>query len=101
MGNVSSDIKSTNTKEEVLGNSETLVCAKCHNTLPKDAKFCILCGARVEDDDIIECPYCKSRIPKGKFCMSCGKLLEEVCPNCGETRNEGAKFCMSCGTKFE
>lgn len=55
-----------------------------------------------EQENMIFCPSCGSKIPKGKFCMECGYKFEEttepVCKNCGNKLLPGAKFCMECGT---
>ena len=50
-------------------------CSKCNVEISDDAKFCPVCGAKVEP--------------------------ENKCPNCGEKLDNGAKFCTKCGTKIE
>ena len=53
------------------------------------------------DANMIFCPSCGAKIPKGKFCMECGFKFEEtepVCKSCGNKLIPGAKFCMECGT---
>lgn len=52
-------------------------------------------------NNMIFCPSCGKKIPKGKFCMECGYKFEfpdDVCKNCGKKLLPGAKFCMECGT---
>ena len=50
-------------------------CSKCNVEISDDAKFCPVCGAKVEP--------------------------ESKCPNCGEKLEDGAKFCTKCGTKID
>ena len=82
----------------------TSKCAKCGATLPKNAKFCLECGEKVETTPVIDeiiCPKCGAKVPKGKFCLECGApLLPTVCPKCGKEVVAGAKFCLECGTKL-
>ena len=48
----------------------------------------------------MECPKCHHQNPtEAKFCMECGAKLENVCPQCGAKLPEEAKFCMKCGAK--
>lgn len=50
-------------------------CAGCGNVLPKDAKFCTVCGTEVKDSAI--CPMCLEQ--KGEddiYCDICGTLLD-------------------------
>ncbi|MBM3240654.1 zinc-ribbon domain-containing protein [Candidatus Poribacteria bacterium] len=48
----------------------------------------------------MECPKCHHQNPTGaKFCMECGAKLENVCPKCGAKLPQEAKFCMKCGAK--
>ncbi len=48
----------------------------------------------------MKCPECNFENPQGaKFCMECGKKLENVCSQCGKKLPQEAKFCMECGTK--
>lgn len=77
------------------------ICPKCHNPVPDGAKFCMVCGAKIESVEFVQCIHCGQKVPKGRFCMSCGKPLLHVCPKCGEELIEGAKFCMSCGTRLD
>lgn len=51
--------------------------------------------------NMIFCPSCGKKIPRGKFCMECGykfEIPDDVCKNCGKKLLPGAKFCMECGT---
>ena len=78
-----------------------VVCPKCGATLPAGAKFCFLCGEKIETaPEKFVCPFCGKETPKGKFCMECGAALENKCPNCGAEVPAGAKFCLECGQKL-
>jgi len=47
-----------------------------------------------------QCPKCQRENPaEAKFCMECGAKLENVCPKCGTKLPQEAKFCMECGAK--
>ena len=45
------------------------------------------------------CPGCHGFIrPEDKFCIPCGASLQEiVCHHCQHTERPGAKFCSQCG----
>jgi class 3 adenylate cyclase/tetratricopeptide (TPR) repeat protein len=50
-------------------------CSKCQFENPKDAGFCIECGAPME----FRCPKCGEITPaSGKFCKKCGRDLREA-----------------------
>ena len=78
------------------------VCSKCGNSLPPNAKFCLECGAKVENlsENEMICPKCGNKTPKGKFCTECGAKLQNICPNCGKEVPQGAKFCLECGQRI-
>jgi len=78
------------------------ICAKCGTHLPANAKVCFECGEKVVDikEGYIICPQCGEQVPKGKFCLNCGKVLANKCPECNEELPEGAKFCLNCGHKM-
>ncbi len=45
------------------------------------------------------CKNCSTENPAGaRFCMACGASLEQICPSCGTPAPPDAKFCMACGT---
>ena len=51
----------------------------------------------------MNCPFCNESIkPGAKFCVHCGKKLEETnsCPQCHAALKPGAKFCTKCGTRI-
>jgi len=76
-------------------------CAQCGSSLPADAKFCLECGAKVEEaDGKVTCPKCKQKTPAGKFCINCGESLQITCPNCKNAVPNGARFCLECGHKL-
>lgn len=57
---------------------EIIICPKCGNGLPSNAKFCLECGTKIvafASNEII-CPMCGKKTPGGKFCMECGASLE-------------------------
>ena len=78
------------------------VCSKCGNSLPPNEKFCLECGAKVENlsENEMICPKCGNKTPKGKFCTECGAKLQNICPNCGKEVPQGAKFCLECGQRI-
>ncbi len=44
------------------------------------------------------CPACSTTNPEGaKFCLNCGARLEQPCGYCGATLAPDAKYCNSCG----
>lgn len=79
---------------------DAIKCPSCGNSLPKNAKFCLECGTKIELQSEIVCPVCGKKTLKGKFCMECGAPMERKCPNCGSDIPAGGKFCLECGTKI-
>ena len=55
--------------------------------------------AKPQTPQMQTCPKCGKNVPVGKFCLSCGEKLENVCSSCGKQLPEGANFCLNCGTK--
>ena len=75
------------------------ICKKCGQILSKEAKFCLNCGEKVQNDLI--CPDCGTVLPEGsKFCLNCGRRMIQmnICKNCGANLTSGARFCPECGT---
>ena len=75
-------------------------CTKCNAEIADNAKFCQICGAKVEIEN--KCPNCGATIKKdAKFCPECGDKIEKECkcPKCGTIVADGVKFCPKCGTK--
>ena len=81
--------------------NDTISCPNCGNSLPKNAKFCLECGTKIEKIEPNEqiCPSCGNKTPKGKFCLECGAPLVRKCSNCGADIPVGGKFCLECGQK--
>lgn len=79
---------------------DTLTCTNCGAPIPKNAKFCLECGTKVQMPigDTVICPNCKHEVVKRKFCSECGAKLTTICPNC-KCETNGAKFCPECGMK--
>lgn len=76
-------------------------CPKCGAALPKNARFCLECGEKIDSTpDKVVCPRCGKTVPKSKFCPECGYKFAAVCPKCGTPVADGAKFCMECGEKL-
>ena len=54
----------------------------------------------IQEGDAIVC-ICGNRNRKeDKFCSSCGKTLQSVCPNCESKVETDDRFCSACGTKL-
>ena len=77
------------------------LCPSCGETIPEGSKFCLKCGAKIEEqhNDFVKCPSCGANVPNGKFCLECGAKLEATCSKCGAPLVSGAKFCLECGNK--
>ena len=76
-------------------------CSKCNAEIAENAKFCPICGAKVEPES--KCPNCGAPISKdAKFCTKCGCRIERnlKCPECGTEISEEDKFCTKCGAKI-
>ena len=79
-------------------------CPDCKNPIPKDAKFCPLCGhQQLVFDQCVNCG--KNLPPNAKFCSKCGHRADEkptpkVCPNCKTENLPGSAFCNQCGEKL-
>ena len=51
-----------------------MICAECGENLPKNAKFCPICGKKIEKQKF--CPACGERVgARAKFCPSCGEKI--------------------------
>lgn len=71
-------------------------CKKCGAMLPKDGKFCPMCGARADGKKI--CPSCRQSVAEeAVYCTYCGKRLDgkNVCAACGTAY--AGNFCPQCG----
>ena len=78
-------------------------CPKCGNDVAPTAKFCTVCGNKIERKNPLACPECGYITnPGDNFCKSCGyKLVQDMyCPQCGEKVVNGQSFCTKCGNKL-
>lgn len=84
-------------------NQAVIICSSCGEEVPTGSKFCLKCGAKIEEPkkDSITCPKCGATVPNGKFCLECGARLERTCSKCGAVLAPNAKFCLECGNKIE
>ena len=79
-------------------------CPDCDNSIPKESKFCPLCGH--QQVVFSQCSNCgKNLPPNAKFCPKCGhpaneKPVPTKCPKCGTENMPGAVFCNQCGDKL-
>lgn len=66
--------------------AEGKICKNCGTALPENAKFCVKCGAAVEqpieqNEEYIVCPRCAAQMEPGLFfCTRCGERLREGTP---------------------
>ena len=79
-------------------------CSECNAEIADNAKFCPVCGTKVEKEKPVKiCPNCGEVLKEGaKFCAKCGCKIEKEnkCSQCGTELKVGAKFCPVCGTKI-
>lgn len=79
-------------------------CPDCGNSIPKESKFCPLCGHQQLVFD--QCVHCgKNLPPNARFCPKCGHPADEkpapvFCPQCKAENMPGASFCNQCGEKL-
>ncbi len=73
------------------------------NQPPRASRFAPKAVVQPEKNKTIKCPECGHELQEGsKFCMNCGAKIEEIkCKNCGAKLDAGAKFCPECGTRRE
>jgi membrane protease subunit (stomatin/prohibitin family) len=78
-------------------------CPKWGTSNTPDAKFCNVCGAKMDAPSVqtVPCVKCSAPLHPGiKFCSECGASQEKPrCANCQAELPSGAKFCNECGTK--
>ncbi len=77
-------LQSDNAQFDTATNAKTIstkkTCQKCGANLPPNAKFCAMCGRKVEipKPQPRFCRFCGSKIVAGSlFCHNCGKRLQE------------------------
>ncbi|MFC1494163.1 SPFH domain-containing protein [Thermodesulfobacteriota bacterium] len=79
-------------------------CPDCGNSIPKDSRFCPLCGH--QQVVFSQCTNCgKNLPPNARFCPKCGHPADEKpvprkCPRCSTENMPGASFCNQCGEKL-
>ncbi len=74
-----------------------LICKKCSAECSDTAKFCHICGERIDgkkrceacgawnEQDAVFCPTCGARVDGKTACTSCGTVFEgNFCPECGK-----------------
>jgi len=50
----------------------------------------------------MRCPHCQTdNRPGARFCHLCGIRLEATCPHCSAPLQPGSKFCDSCGARLD
>ncbi|MGM9648011.1 MAG: zinc ribbon domain-containing protein [Eubacteriales bacterium] len=68
-----------------------MICKHCSREIPENSFFCILCGQKVEPDEVAPLSEPPSQPePQSEHCAVCG---EPLAPD--------AAFCISCGAKVE
>ena len=83
---------------------QNIQCPDCGNSIPKESKFCPLCGH--QQVVFSQCSNCgKNLPPNARFCPKCGHPADEKpvnprCPNCSTENMPGAMFCNQCGEKL-
>lgn len=83
---------------------QEIICPDCGNPVPRDARFCPLCGHQQLVFD--QCANCgKNLPPNARFCPRCGHLAREkpvpsICPHCKAENLPGSAFCNQCGEKI-
>ena len=84
--------------EEKVQYDDSVVCPKCHASVPSNSKFCPECGNNMIPPKKI-CPSCGIEVgEKVKFCPECGARVDEIrCKECGKVLKAGQKFCPDCG----
>lgn len=63
-------------KADGAGRETQRRCDNCGAVLKENAKFCIECGAKVEEPEKKVCPQCGHEAENCKFCPQCGTRLE-------------------------
>jgi len=72
-------------------------CSQCGGVLRAEDRFCPGCGARTAGTRSDHCTYCGEEIPRGRFCLHCGHMLQVVCPVCHTELGKNEHFCSHCG----
>ena len=101
MGNSNEPVGASAFTASSLQTGET--CIKCGSIVAPTAKFCTVCGNRIERKNPLACPECGYITnPGDNFCKSCGyKLVHDLhCSKCGGKVVKGQSFCTKCGNKL-
>jgi membrane protease subunit (stomatin/prohibitin family) len=83
---------------------QEIKCPDCGNDIPKDARFCPLCGH--QQLVFSQCANCgKNLPPNAAFCPKCGQAVDQkpkpiTCSKCGMENLHGATYCNRCGEKL-
>lgn len=89
----------------VSATPQEITCPDCNHSIPRDARFCPLCGHQLVVFG--RCVNCgKNLPPNAKFCSKCGHPADEkptpkFCTSCGTENLPGASFCNQCGEKIK
>lgn len=77
-------------------------CTNCNSESPIESKFCMSCGNKFVDLNLL-CYNCNTNVlSNSKFCPNCGvSLNNSICSKCGNENIPGSKFCNSCGNILE
>jgi ribosomal protein L40E len=79
--------------------TRTLSCGSCGAENPPDSKFCINCGAKMQDQDVAD--EKKPAETKDALPLSGMEGTDyQTCPNCKHQNKPQAKFCVVCGHKL-
>jgi membrane protease subunit (stomatin/prohibitin family) len=91
-------------KGGAVASDQEIKCPDCGNPVPKEARFCPLCGH--QQLVFNQCASCgKNLPPNAAFCSKCGHPVDEkpksrVCSDCGMENIPGASYCNQCGEKL-
>lgn len=91
-------------QQNASGSEQTTRCPDCGNSIPRESKFCPLCGhQQVVFSQCVNCG--KNLPPNARFCPRCGHPADEKpvspkCPKCSTENMPGAVFCNQCGEKL-
>jgi len=83
---------------------QEIKCPDCGNVIPKDSRFCPLCGH--QQLVYSQCASCgKNLPPNAAFCPRCGQAVDQkprpiTCFKCGMENLPGATYCNKCGEKL-